>query len=48
MSKPHFVVIVLWGHTCNLDMLYKLQKQVCSTIGPTLAVSLEPLAHCQL
>ena len=30
---------------CYLDMLDKLQKQVCRTIGPSLATSLEPLAH---
>ena len=24
----------------------KLQKRICRTIGPSLAVSLEPLAHC--
>ena len=28
-------------------MLDKLQKQICRTVGPSLAASLEPLAHCQ-
>ena len=28
-------------------MLDKLQKQVCRTIGPTLASYLEPLIHCR-
>ena len=31
---------------CYLDLLDKLQKQICRTVGPSLAVSLEPLAHC--
>ena len=28
-------------------MLDKLQKWVCRIVGPSLAASLEPLAHCQ-
>ena len=28
-------------------MLDKLQKRICRTDGPSLAASLEPLAHCQ-
>ena len=34
--------------SCYLNMLNKLQKQVRRTVGPTLAASLEPLAHCQI
>ena len=30
-----------------MDMLHKLQTQVCRTVGPSLAASLEPLVHCQ-
>ena len=30
---------------CNLKLLDKLQKQICRTGGPSLATSLEPLAH---
>ena len=30
---------------CYLELLDKLQKQICRTIGPSLTVSLEPLAH---
>ena len=30
-----------------LELLDKLQKQICKTVGPSLAVSLEPLAHRQ-
>ena len=28
-----------------LEMLDKLQKRICRTVGPSLAASLEPLAH---
>ena len=28
-----------------LEILDKLQKRVCRTVSPTLAVSLEPLGH---
>ena len=31
---------------CYLELLDKLQKRICRTVGPSLAVSLEPLAHC--
>ena len=30
---------------CYLELLDKLQKWICRTVGPSLAVSLEPLAH---
>ena len=30
-----------------LELLDKLQKLICRTAGPSLAASLEPLAHCQ-
>ena len=33
--------------TCYLELLDKLQKRICRTVGPSLAVSLEPLAHHQ-
>ena len=33
--------------SCYLELLDKLQKQICRTVGPWLAASLEPLAHCQ-
>ena len=37
----------LWACTpgCYLELLDKLQKRVCRTVGPLLIVSLEPLAH---
>ena len=31
--------------SCYLEFLDKLQKQICRTVGPSLATSLEPLAH---
>ena len=33
--------------SCFLELLDKLQKRICRTIGPSLAASLEPLAHRQ-
>ena len=31
--------------SCYLELLDKLLKQLCRTVGPSLATSLEPLAH---
>ena len=31
--------------SCHLELLDKLQKQIFSTVGPSRAASLEPLAH---
>ena len=33
--------------SCYLELLDKLQKRICKTVGPSLVVSLEPLAHRQ-
>ena len=30
---------------CYLELLDKLQKRICRTVGPSLAASLETLAH---
>ena len=37
----------VWAGTpsCYFGLLGKLQKQICRTVGPSLAASLEPLAH---
>ena len=37
----------IWTGTpcCYLELLDKLQKQICRTVGPSLATSLEALAH---
>ena len=31
--------------SCYLELLDKLQKQICKIVGPSLGASLEPLAH---
>ena len=31
--------------SCYLELLDKLQKRICTTVGPSLATSLDPLAH---
>ena len=33
--------------SCYLNLLDKLQKRICRILGPSLAASLEPLAHCR-
>ena len=33
--------------SCYLELLNKVQKKICRTVGPSLAASLEPLAHHQ-
>ena len=33
--------------SCYLELLDKLQKGICRTVGPSLAASLKPLAHHQ-
>ena len=33
--------------SCYLELLDKLQKRTCRIVSPSLAVSLEPLTHCQ-
>ena len=37
----------VWAGTpsCYLELLDKLQKRICKTVGPSLATSFEPLAH---
>ena len=32
--------------SCYLELLDKLQKRICRSVGPSLAASPEPLAHC--
>ena len=31
--------------SCYLELLDKPQKKICTTVGPSLAASFEPLAH---
>ena len=33
------------ARSCYLELLDKLQKGICRTVGPSVAASLEPLAH---
>ena len=33
------------GPTCYLELLDKLQKWICKTVGPSLATTLDPLPH---
>ena len=33
--------------SCYLELLDKLQKRICKSVVPSLAASLEPLAHSQ-
>ena len=33
--------------SCYLELLDKLQKRICRTVGPSLSACLEPLAHCR-
>ena len=35
----------IWTGSGHLDLLNKLQKRICRTVGPSRAASLEPLAH---
>ena len=39
----------VWVNTpsCYLELLDKLEKRICKTVGPLLTASLEPLAHGQ-
>ena len=41
----YFCHIWAGAPTCYLELLDKLQKRICRTVGPSLAASLEPLAH---
>ena len=41
------ILLSLWASApgCYLELLEKLQKRICRIVGPSLAASLEPLAH---
>ena len=36
-----------WNTVVMSELLDKLQRHICRTIGPSLAASLESLAHCK-
>ena len=35
------------ARSCYLELLDKLPKRICRTVGPSLAASCEPFAHCR-
>ena len=41
----HCCKVFAGAPSCYLEILDKLQKQIYRTVGPSLAASLEPLAH---
>ena len=41
----HCFYVCAGGPGCYLELLDELQKRICRTVGPSLATSLEPLAH---
>ena len=43
----HCCHVLTGAPCCYLELLDKLQKRICRTAGPSLAASLEPLAHRQ-
>ena len=46
VEVPHVCCHISAGaSSCYLQLLDKLQKRICRTVGPSLATSLEPLAH---
>ena len=51
MNQPcgHAWNTVVWAGapSCYLELLDNPQKRICRTVGPSLAASLEPLAHHQ-
>ena len=50
LSKSPYVCMEYCCHvwaSYYLELLDKLQKRICRTVGPSLAASLEQLAHCR-
>ena len=47
INLPYSCHVWSGAPSCYLELLDKLQKWICRTVGPSLAASLEPLAHCQ-
>ena len=41
----HFCHVWAVAPGCYMELLDKLQKRICRTVGPSLAAFLEPLAH---
>ena len=36
-----------WCPSSYLELLGKLQKEICRIVGPSIASSVEPMAHCR-
>ena len=47
LTCPYIISIAKSASKCYLELLEKLLIRICWTVGPSLAASLEPLAHCQ-
>ena len=43
----HEILLSCLAPSCFLELLGKLQKWKCRTVGSSVAASLEPLAHCR-
>ena len=43
----HYCHVWAGAPSCYLELLGKLQKRICKAVGPSLAASLETLAHRQ-
>ena len=43
----YFCHVWVGAPSSYLELLYKLQKGIYRTVGPSLATSLEPFAHCR-
>ena len=46
LPYTHVWNTVLRAPSCYLELLGKLQKQMCRSVSPSLVASPEPLAHC--
>ena len=43
----HWCHVWVGAPSYYLELLDKLRKRICRTVGPSLAGSLEPLVHCR-
>ena len=44
--KVYFCHVWAGARSCYLELLDKVQKEICRIVGPSLAAFLELLAHC--
>ena len=45
LCKEYCCHVCTGAPSCYFELLDKLQKWICRTVGPSLVASLEPLAH---